>query len=84
MCRVLFSERPVNVFHVQLLVVLYRVLCYLVVEQAGGPSLAASTSGARLHTLALPNLNGRLVVDGGCSHAFLDLARHCQEGLFDV
>jgi hypothetical protein len=32
----------------------------------------------------LSDLDGWLVVDGRVAHALLDLARHGQEGLFDV
>ena len=46
--------------------------------------LAAATTRPRLNTLALSNLYGRLVVDGCCSHALLDLPRHGQKGLLDV
>ena len=47
-------------------------------------SLATSTSAARLHTLSLPDLHRRLIVDGRIAHALLDLARHGQESLLDV
>ena len=46
--------------------------------------LAAASPGAGLDALALANLHGGLVVDGGCSHALLDLSCHCQECLLDV
>lgn len=46
--------------------------------------LTAATSRPRLNTLALANLHSGLVVDGGCSHALLDLSCHCQECLLDV
>jgi hypothetical protein len=34
--------------------------------------------------MALANLNFFIVIDGGRSHALLDLSCHCQEGLLDV
>ena len=46
--------------------------------------LAAATGRSRLHSLALSDINSGLVVDGGGSHAFLDLAGHGQKGLFDI
>ena len=46
--------------------------------------LTAATSAAGLHTLALADLHGGLVVDGGVAHALLDLAGHGEEGLLDV
>ena len=46
--------------------------------------LAAATGRSRLHSLPLSDLNSGLVVDGGGSHAFLDLAGHGQKGLFDI
>ena len=46
--------------------------------------LAAATGRSRLHSLTLPDINSGLVVDGGGSHAFLDLAGHGQKGLFDI
>jgi hypothetical protein len=47
-------------------------------------SLTAATGAAALDSATLTNLDGRLVVDGGVAHAFLDLAGHGQEGLLDV
>lgn len=47
-------------------------------------SLTAATGAAALDCATLTDLDGRLVVDGGVSHALLDLAGHGQEGLLDV
>lgn len=52
--------------------------------QQGQARLAAATCGSGLDTLALANLHGGLVVDGGRSHALLDLSGHCQESLLDI
>lgn len=46
--------------------------------------LTAAASRPRLNTLTLANLHSGLVVDGGCSHTFLDLSGHCQECLLNV
>lgn len=46
--------------------------------------LAASTGAALVDTLALTDVDGRLVVDGRVTHALLDLASHGQECLFNV
>lgn len=46
--------------------------------------LAAATCGSGLDSLALAHLHGRLVVDGGRTHALLDLSCHRQECLLDV
>lgn len=46
--------------------------------------LTATASAAGLHALALADLHGGLVVDGGVAHALLDLAGHGEEGLLDV
>jgi hypothetical protein len=46
--------------------------------------LTTASSRARLDALALTDLDCWLVVDGGCSHTFLDLSGHGEEGLFDV
>jgi hypothetical protein len=50
----------------------------------GRERLAAAAGAAGLHALALADLHGGLVVDGGVAHALLDLAGHGQEGLLDV
>lgn len=47
-------------------------------------NLAAATGAAGLHTLALADLHGGLVVDSGVAHALLDLASHGEESLLDV
>jgi len=47
-------------------------------------SLTAATGAAGLHALALADLHGGLVVDGGVTHALLDLAGHGEESLLDV
>ena len=47
-------------------------------------NLTAATGTARLHTLTLADLHGGLVVDGGVTHALLDLTGHGKEGLLDV
>ena len=46
--------------------------------------LTAATGAAGLHALALADLHGGLVVDGGVAHALLDLAGHGEESLLDV
>jgi hypothetical protein len=46
--------------------------------------LTAAAGAAGLHALALADLHGGLVVDGGVAHALLDLAGHGEEGLLDV
>lgn len=46
--------------------------------------LAAAACGTGLNTLALANLHGGLIVDGGRSHALLNLSGHCQECLLDI
>lgn len=46
--------------------------------------LAASPGSARLHSVALTDLHGGLVVDRRSAHALLDLACHRQEGLLHV
>jgi hypothetical protein len=46
--------------------------------------LAAAAGAAGLHALALTDLHGGLVVNGGVAHALLDLAGHGEESLFDV
>ena len=46
--------------------------------------LAAAAGAAGLHALALADLHGGLVVDGGVAHALLDLAGHGEESLLDV
>lgn len=46
--------------------------------------LAAATGRSRLHTLALTDLHGGLVVHSGGAHAFFDLAGHGEESLLDV
>jgi hypothetical protein len=46
--------------------------------------LAASTSRSRLDAGALADRHGRLVVDCGRSHSFLDLPGHGQECLLDI
>lgn len=53
-------------------------------SRRAGSLLTAAARAAGLHALALPNLHCGLVVDGGVTHALFDLARHGQEGLFDV
>lgn len=53
-------------------------------QQQRQTRLAAAACGSRLDTLALANLHGGLVVDGGRSHALLDLSGHCQECLLDI
>jgi hypothetical protein len=50
----------------------------------GSFRLAATARGSGLDALALANLHSRLVVDGGGSHALLNLSRHCQESLLNV
>lgn len=60
----------------------FDALHYYVAQ--GTRSLAATAPGSRLNSLALTNLHGRLVVDGGGTHAFLDLPSHCQESLLDI
>lgn len=47
-------------------------------------NLTAATGAARLHTLTLADLHSGLVVDGGVTHALLDLAGHGKESLLDV
>lgn len=46
--------------------------------------LAAAASRSGLYALALADLDGGLVVDGGGTHALLDLPSHGQESLLDV
>ena len=46
--------------------------------------LAAATSAAGLHALALAHLDGGLVVDRRVAHALLDLAGHGKKSLLDV
>ena len=46
--------------------------------------LTAATGAAGLHALALADLHGGLVVDGGVAHALLDLAGHGKESLLNV
>ncbi len=63
---------------------LYHGCPCTVVSASRRSSLAAAAGRSGLNTLALSDLNCGLVVDGGGSHAFLDLAGHGQKGLFDV
>jgi hypothetical protein len=58
-------------------------LC-LSVSVSRGSHLTAATGAAGLHALALADLHGGLVVDGGVAHALLDLAGHGEESLLDV
>lgn len=55
-----------------------------IAENTNAIHLTATTCRSGLDALALADLHGGLVVDGGGSHALLDLSCHCQEGLFDV
>jgi hypothetical protein len=62
-----------------------RVLLLLVlVPGKRRTDLTAAAGAAGLHTLALADLHGRLVVHGGVAHALLDLAGHGEESLLDV
>lgn len=56
--------------------------CYLLASRA--VHLAATACGSRLNALALADLHGGLIVDGGSSHTLLDLSGHGQESLLDI
>jgi len=47
-------------------------------------SLTTSTTAARLYVLSLSDLDRGFAVHGSIAHTLLDLACHCQEGLFDI
>jgi hypothetical protein len=53
-------------------------------EEKNRFDLTAAAGAAGLYALALADLHGGLVVDGGVTHALLDLAGHGEESLLDV